>query len=100
MYRNDRCVRAVTLLINEETDMKFKALHVTNVRTAMLCTIAVGFLATAGQAAGFAGRNAAKWFNKVRPLFTAPNVPNMGPAETEAPPPKVVLPVPPGLPGK
>jgi hypothetical protein len=79
--------------------MKFKAICSTNVRISMLCTIVVGFLVTSGQAGSFA-TNGAKWFKKVMPLFTAPNVPNMGPSETEAPSPKVVLPVPPRLPGK
>jgi len=87
-------------LESEETGMKFKAICSTNVRISMLCSIIVGFLATSGQTGRFAGHNGAKWFNKVLPLFTAPNVPNMGLSETEAPRPKVVLPVPPGLPGK
>lgn len=37
---------------------------------------------------------------KVPSQFTAPNVPQMGPAETEAPPLKPGRPVPPGLPGR
>jgi len=39
---------------------------------------------------------------KVLPLFTAPDVPEMGPAETPAPPrkPESLKPIPPGLPGK
>jgi hypothetical protein len=39
---------------------------------------------------------------KVLPLFTAPDVPAMGPAEIEVPPrkPESIKPIPPGLPGK
>jgi hypothetical protein len=78
--------------------VNFKAISSVCVRTVIFCSII--FLVTPGQGGSLAGHNDAKWFNKVRPLFTAPNVPEIGPAETEAPPPKVVLPVPPGLPGK
>jgi len=80
--------------------MKFKAIRSTNVPISILCSIRVGLLATSGQAGGFARHNGGRWFNKVLPLFTAANVSNMGPSETEAPPPKVVLLFPPGLPGK
>lgn len=80
--------------------MKFKALCSTNIRISMLGSIFVGLLALSGQAGGFVRHNRTGWFNKVRPLFTTSNVPNLGPSETEAPPPKVVLPVPRGLPGK
>ena len=39
---------------------------------------------------------------KVLPRFTAPDVPEMGPAETAVPPrnPESLKPIPPGLPGK
>ncbi|HEY4354242.1 MAG TPA: hypothetical protein VGN16_00730 [Acidobacteriaceae bacterium] len=81
--------------------MKFKAIGSTKVRIAVLGSIVVGLLATSVHAGGFASHDGARWFNKVRALFTAPDVPAMGPAETEAPAPKVVdSPAPAGLPGK
>ena len=80
--------------------MKFKVICSTNIRISMLGSIFVGLLALSGHAGGFVRHNGTEWFNKVRPFFTASNVPNLGPSETEAPPPKVVLPVPRGLPGK
>ena len=80
--------------------MKFKAIGSTSVRISMLCLVVLG-VTISGQAGSFAGRkNGARWFNKVLPLFTAPAVPKMGPSEIEPPRPKVVLPAPPGLPGR
>ncbi len=63
------------------------------------CAIICILVAAAGRA-NAGGRRGAKPLLKVLPLFTAPNVPEMGPAEIEAPPLKNVKPAPPGLPGK
>ena len=80
--------------------MKFIGIRSTSVRTYMLYAMVGGFLVISGRALSFVGHSEAKWFSKVRPLFTASNVPNMGPFEQEAPPSKMVLPVPSGLPGR
>lgn len=64
--------------------------------TVMLFT----FLIIPSQGASAKTAHGRKPMMKVLPLFTAPNVPAMGPAEIEAPSPGQVKPVPPGLPGK
>jgi len=67
-----------------------------------LCLILGGLVVTAVDAGGSAGPNSSRWFKKVLPQFTAPGVPELGPAEAVAPVPgkmKAGL-VPAGLPGK
>jgi hypothetical protein len=79
--------------------MQFERLFTIGVRTLVLsaCASITLLLSTSGQASG---ANGARPLLKVLPLFTAPDVPEMGPAETETPPLKQVKPIPPGLPGK
>ena len=79
--------------------MNFKRMHSGGIRIFLLCSIVGIFLAASARGDSSARHNA-KWFKKVLPLFTASDVPAMGPAESEAPAPKVSLPVPAGLPGK
>jgi len=57
-------------------------------------------LITSGRVSGSTGSPGAKPLMKALPLFTAPDVPAMGPAEIEAPPLKDVKPITPGLPGR
>ncbi len=82
--------------------MRFKAIDTACVITLAisLCAATGIFLGTSKQVAGSARPHAAKPLMKVLPLFTAPDVPAMGPAEIGSPPLKNVRPVPPGLPGK
>lgn len=63
------------------------------------CAIVTIFVAAPVRAVA-GGPRGAKPLLKVLPHFTAPNVPEMGPAEIEVTPLKDVMPVPPGLPGK
>lgn len=79
--------------------MNFKVMRSVGICIFLLCSIGGIFLAVSAQAGSLARHNA-QWFNKVLPLFTASDVPAMGPAEKEAPAPKMALPVPAGLPGK
>ncbi len=63
------------------------------------CAIISISVATTGRAVAGSPRGA-KPLLKVLPLFTAPNVPEMGPEEIEATPLKDVMAFPPGLPGR
>jgi hypothetical protein len=67
----------------------------------LVCTATIlVFLILPGNKTNAASGHNAKPLMKVLPLFTAPNVPAMGPAETEAPPIKDPKPPVTGLPGK
>jgi len=79
----------------------FKRISRVRVLTIFISTLAIiSFLGASEQVASSGKAPGAKPLMKVLPLFTAPNVPETGPAEIEAPPLKDVRPVPPGLPGK
>lgn len=75
-------------------------IHLIAARSFALSLCFIVSFATFGQEASPASPNGAGWFKKVLPLFTDPNVPAMSSAETEAPAPKMGMPVPAGLPGK
>lgn len=65
-----------------------------------ICSILLIFLGPPRRLTGAAWLHGPKPLINVLPLFTAPGVPAIGPAEIEAPPLKNFKPVPPGLPGK
>jgi len=66
------------------------------------CAALILAVAAIGPWAGAAWPHAPQPLMKVLPLFTAPNVPEMGPAEIAVPArkPESLKPIPPGLPGK
>jgi hypothetical protein len=68
--------------------------------TVSFCLITVICVSASGLAGASARPASGKPLMKILSLFTAPSVPQMGPAETEVTPLKDANPVPPGLPGK
>jgi hypothetical protein len=85
----------------EEHRVKLKAIYHAKGFSFVIsaCAIVSIFVAAPVRAVA-GGPRGAKPLLKVLPHFTAPNVPEMGPAEIEVTPLKDVMPVPPGLPGK
>ncbi len=82
--------------------MKFKAIEriVVLIALVSICVIWGIIPGTSKQVSGSTKGQGAKPLMKILPLFTAQDVPAMGPAEIEVPPLKNMKPVPPGLPGK
>ena len=74
--------------------------HLLAVVQAALCSIVVLSLSRSGLADSSIREQNDKPLMKRLSLFTAPGVPDMGPAETEVAPIRDPKPVPPGLPGK
>jgi hypothetical protein len=79
-----------------------KPLHPSLLRSCGVAAYAALIFVAMQPRANAAGPHTARPLTKVLPRFTAPDVPEMGPAETAAPArkPESLKPIPPGLPGK